>query len=577
MSAFLEKKSLLAKLRKENALPFIDFAFSDFLLKTYSASLELEPLLLHLSQAVRAGHLCIKVTEKDVFPKPENIWEIQENISLSTSEWQELETLIRLGAKIESKALIHSLQDGETFTAPLCRFGSLFYLQKYWMYESICLEKFAHLSQAKPNLQLNSSVIQTSIQQLLSENNLLPEQAQAIAQLDKQSLTLISGGPGTGKTYTAGLLVKVFWNSLSKEQKGKCRIALAAPTGKAAANLQQSLAKAVADLKDFCPIAATTLHTLLGLKSGEHTQISLISADLLIIDECSMIDIRLMSLLLQALKSGSRVIMLGDPFQLPPIGAGSFFADRVSMGQPPQVIELKKCLRSELADIIDLAKEVKSGASQAALHLLNSESLSFHPLPKDQTPTNLQQMLWEKAWPYLAKGSELSSIDPIQQFRILSPLRQGTLGVDKLNAFFYKEFVKKSRNQERLAIPILIVNNDAKKGLFNGDVGLLFKHQPFDAEGRVQAEDYAIISGKKLPALLLPRYEYAFCLSVHKSQGSEFDHVLLLLPDGSEHFGREMVYTGITRARKCLEIWSTPAIWEETIKQKSDRLSRIHQ
>lgn len=319
---------MLSRLRKENALPFVDFALADYLLKEHPAHNDIASLLIHLSQATRAGHLCIKVDDHEVLPKLEEVWAIQENITLSPKEWEELEKLIQASAKNLPSTLISIVEADENFpNTPLCRFGNLFYFQRYWIYESNCLQKFHHLLKEKPLLELNYSIVQLSLDQL----SLLPEQAQAIQQLERQALTIISGGPGTGKTYTAGLLVKIFWKGISPSQRENCKIALAAPTGKAAANLQKSLANAVADLQDFPPIQATTLHALLNLNSKIQKQPVLISADLLVIDECSMIDIRLMSLLLQALKPGARLIMLGDPFQLPPIEVGAFFSDMVQL------------------------------------------------------------------------------------------------------------------------------------------------------------------------------------------------------------------------------------------------------
>jgi exodeoxyribonuclease V alpha subunit len=118
----------------------------------------------------------------------------------------------------------------------------------------------------------------------------------------------------------------------------------------------------------------------------------------------------------------------------------------------------------------------------------------------------------------------------------------------------------------------MITTNSIKQNLYNGDMGLLIKKSKGLAP---QEGDVAIFEDRKIPALILPNFEYAFCLSVHKSQGSEFDHVLLLMPEGSERFGREMVYTAVTRARKTFNLWSTKELFHKTSKQQSKRLSRI--
>lgn len=571
MKLSLENNLLLQKIQK--VIPFVDLALAEHLIKNYHASEDALPFLVHLSQATRAGHLCIKVDELEVLPKPEKVWEIAEQQLISEEEWKHLETLIFKSAQNLSSSLLTTILSQEEIpSTPISRFGNLFYFQKYWLYERDCLIKFYQMQNESPSLSLNSSQVQSSLDELLSEGNLLPEQAYAIKQFEHQALTLISGGPGTGKTYTAGLLIKVFWNSISNEQRTKCRIALAAPTGKAAATLQKSLQKAIGNLPDFRPITASTLHHLLSIKPNFSAQNPLIGADLVIVDECSMIDIRMMSILLKALKPGSRLILLGDPNQLPPIGAGAFFADMLKYSK--HSTHLTQCLRTDLAEIVHVSEEIKNGRCQAALQVLKtSKNLEFYSLPEDQNPDKFRHQLWEKACPYLFNSLKAESLENFNRFRILSPLRKGPWGVDQLNHFFYREVLKQCRNQEQILIPIMIKANAPKLELYNGDVGLLVRKKTLETES-LQVGDYALFGGKKIPALLLPKFEYSYCMSVHKSQGCEFDHVILLLPEGSERFGRELVYTGVTRAQFSLEIWSQPLIFEKILNHSSFRLSQ---
>ncbi len=571
----VKKNLLLQKLRKIQALPFVDFALSDHLLKDLGGSHDLEPLILHLSQAMRNGHLCIIVNSKTVFPKPKDIWEIDEHYEMTHDEWLELEQLISASVKCIPPNLISVLTSAELNhipMTPLCRMGDLYYFQKYWVNESTCLAHFFALSTKKPTLKLNKEEIQSFIDQ---NPSLMPEQALAITHFQNQCLTLITGGPGTGKTYTAGLLIKAFWCGLTNSQRDNCRIVLGAPTGKATTNLQKSLEKAVADIQDFPRITAATIHRLLGPPAT--VQEAFIPADLLVLDECSMIDISLMARLLKALKPGARLIMLGDPFQLPPVGVGSFFSDMNHLSDSTSRVELKKCLRTDLKEIVNLAREIKKGESQAALHLLNTcrDVLQFCPMLKETTPLQIQRQLWDKAWPHLSMTLSAAHISVASSpFCLLSSLRKGPLGVEQLNAFFYKEMQKKAKGHQLLAVPIIITTNDSKRELFNGDIGFLYRQGPFDEDKQIQIGDYAIFSGRKIPALLLPRYEYAYCVSIHKSQGSEFDHVLVILPEGSANFGRELIYTAVTRARKQLEIWSTPELFEKVLQRSSARLSR---
>jgi exodeoxyribonuclease V alpha subunit len=162
-------------------------------------------------------------------------------------------------------------------------------------------------------------------------------------------------------------------------------------------------------------------------------------------------------------------------------------------------------------------------------------------------------------------------MDAFNRFRILSPLRKGPHGVEAINELFLK---KPSH-----AAPIILTKNDRGLELFNGETGVLIRKDL--SKPHFQEGDYAIFPGdrpdaiKRVPAVLLPPFEYAYCLSVHKSQGSEFDHVLLMLLEGSENFGNQVLYTGVTRAKRKLEIWCSLATLKKTLSHKSQRLSGI--
>lgn len=572
--------NVLEKIKQQCSQTYLDFALSHHLLKSGSLA---EPaataLICHLSQALKAGHLCVKVNHMEVFPLPEHIWDIDDDV-MSEENWKELKELIQSGTIHIPRNLISSVSSESLpndLNTPLCRCNDLYYFQKYWIQESSCLNSFKRLCEQTPHLQLDPSHLQIQLQNIYDKGLLLDEQAQAIAQLGNNSVIIISGGPGTGKTYTAGLLIQTFCNSLSIDQRLRCKISLAAPTGKAAANLQTSLSKSMTSITGFNLQPAQTLHALLGLKTQGNKTTPKLIADLLIIDECSMIDIHMMSSLLKALKPGARLILLGDPYQLPPVEAGSFFSDMTHLVANSHQVELKKCLRTDLLEIVELANDIKNGDCKAALRRikLSDGALHLEPIPNNQRTQETLKKLKERVWPYFE-----DLLNPHEQslnfnrFRILSPLRKGSLGIHQLNAFLYQESIKNFQKQPThlLAIPIMITANSAKRELYNGDVGYLFKQSPDEG---LQVGDYALFGNKKIPALLLPRYEYAYCLSVHKSQGSEFDEVLFLIPEGAERFGRELIYTGVTRARKKIEIWTDEAIFETILSNTSSRLSIV--
>lgn len=351
---------------------------------------------------------------------------------------------------------------------------------------------------------------------------LLAEQKKAAEHVCLHPLTLITGGPGTGKTTTCAHLVQTLKNSAPG-----LKIEIGAPTGKAAVHLERSLG--IEGLK------GKTLHTLL---SGALP----LKADLIMVDESSMIDASLMARLLGAVKTGARLVMLGDPDQLPPVGAGALFSDFVQGGS--HVAALTQCMRCDLQEIVWFASAVKRGAIEEALAC----PISRKPLP---APKELVAQV-------CCSGAAL-----------LSPIRKGPYGVDSLNTLFLEHYLQRWDKGSSFCAPIMIAANNKKLELANGEVGLLYRKKGMEPS----LGDMAVFGQREIPAALLPRFEYAWCLSVHKSQGSEFENVVLLLPEGSQGFGRKVLYTGATRARKSLEIWGDEKELRETIAQDGNRVS----
>ncbi len=307
-----------------------------------------------------------------------------------------------------------------------------------------------------------------------------PEQLAAVRTSFKHPLSLISGGPGTGKSFTAAKLIAAFVGT----------VAVAAPTGKATANLRHI---------EGCTVK--TLHALLSKKRQ-------LPYDLVVVDEGSMIDAELMTTLFEQIHDEARLVILGDCDQLPPIETGHFFADLTKMAPCSY---LKKCHRAELQSIVEMAAAVRRG-----------EMIPFEPL--EQLPEKPENVT------------------------LLTPLRKGPFGVERLNQTYHQI--------NRGPTPIMITEN--ARGFVNGETGLLF------ADGTTSF-------GVK--QMMLPRYEHAYALSVHKSQGSEYDRVWLLLPAGSERFGREMLYTAITRAKRELRIFAKREVLQHCLANQVTRLS----
>ncbi len=454
----------------------------------------------------------------------------------------------------------------------------VFYLQKNW----VCEEQIAF--QISRLLDTNLAPISLP----LSLDNLNSEQRAAIQNAAEHPLTLLFGGPGTGKTYTAAQLIQAF---LSQDVERKMRIVVAAPTGKAVAQLDAYLRRMLIDENR---IRSGTCHALLGLKKDNafEKEPTVLFADVILVDECSMIDAPLFSRLLASVLEGTRLILIGDPDQLPSVEAGSIFADLVSAAQERAIIpfaELKKSLRSERSEILCFAEYVRSGQSDKAKEMLSSGAVQHADLDlKDSCPGNVHLHLWrifKKRFPsfFSFEPSAADLMNDIELFRLLSCMRQGPFGVDAINRFFAEQFLEEAIGQRWWAIPILIVRNDYGLQLYNGDAGVLIRRVASSLSlGGMTQEDYALFPDRahkdgfrKIPALALPSFEWGYCLSVHKSQGSEYDEVFVLIPEGSDVFGREILYTAATRARRAITCAGALDTIEKVIQNSARKISGL--
>lgn len=580
-------------------LPHLDFFIAEKVWKQHPhLSEEAAAFLCHLTMAAKQGHLCVKVEENLIYPSPEHLWGQEAIETTSQDIFQKLTHMIIQGANEIPEALLTNTSSTilkQKPPTPLCRFKNLFYLQKYWIYESHFIFHLQRILKTPPSILFPDDIIQDKVWALLVQGILQPEQADAILNASANSLSLITGGPGTGKSFTAGQLVKTYWEALPIEHRQKYEIALAAPTGKAAANLQRSLNAIVSHIPDFKPLSAKTLHSLLNFSNNRSSLDSptLLSADLILIDESSMIDIQLMASLFESVKEGARLILLGDRFQLPSVEAGGIFSDLIhyteeSKGTGIAFTELRKCMRTDLESILTFAKAVNEGNAEKALSSLQSPKSSREGVFRIHTDDikEKRRNLIEYIDQAYFKGEPYSD-DPqammlaFNSTRVLSPLRKGPHGIDGWNELLHTHFKKKAVGRKSFIVPIIITSNDYQQDLYNGETGILVKH-PLQ-HGVACEKDYAIfpsrsgVGERHVPSVLLPKYEYAYCLSVHKSQGSEFDHVILLLPEGADSFGREILYTAATRAKKRLEVWGPDHIIEKVIQKKPLRLSGLHQ
>ncbi len=435
-------------------------------------------------------------------------------------------------------------QEKEHLKGPFIHSYGYTSFEKYALLESGIAKEFARL--------LKRTIPKGEVP-LLPES-LTTEQKHAVELGLTSPLLFLSGGPGTGKTYTIAQLVSAYLQA-----KPTAHIVVAAPTGKAAAHLQAGIEKTIPQKAD---ISSGTLHAVLGIQKAHDAYVKdlYLGAQLIIIDECSMIDTAMWYALLRAIPENSTLVFVGDTNQLPPVETGSIFAhlsEFMVQIAPHMCAHLSRCLRSESEEIISLSEAIQRGESVQACALLDSgvnvgftDSVSFPPFPKDQDPEKL------------LKHSE--------KYKILSALKEGTLSVTQLNRRFAFEHSK----GEVFPQPIIITQSSPSQGLFNGENGVAIRYR------NAPEKDVAYFRGsdatlRKIPLSLLPRYELAYALSIHKSQGSEYDSVTVILQDGAAVFGKELLYTGITRAKKTVRIFAKKEVLCSCIQKYEKRLSTL--
>ena len=513
-----------------------------------------------LSRNIRNGHICLNLAAD---PAPLNAGEFQ---------WPDLR---QWDAGLEQNRAIGGPQDGRPLVVDA---DHRCYLRRYWEYEELLaagiLKRCPLKDQRDPNDE-NGDMQEAAIQAALT-----------------QRFLVISGGPGTGKTTT---VLKILKRLVGAPGGEKLRIALTAPTGKAAARLQETLGR-----NDGGPMAgddsilsslqpACTLHRLLGSRRGsiyfQHNAGNPLPFDVVVVDEASMVPLTMMAKLFDALSKNARVILLGDRDQLSSVEPGSVLGDIAEasnqIGSPLQghVIQLERNYRfGNESGIFALCNAVRNGDSNRALLILSEamegkrSDLAAGPTPAvDELVARLRAPVLAGFSAYLEAVSSGKSDAPQEAlrlfggFRVLSALRVGPYGVENLNRVI--ESILRSAGRISGAshgpswtgssypgMPVLITANDYALRLFNGDIGILM---PDPDTGSLLAW-FAGDDGKlrAIAPARLPTHEPAFAMTVHKSQGSEFGNVLFVLPDKpGAVLTRELVYTGLTRARHRVELW----------------------
>lgn len=495
------------------------------------------------------------------------------------------------------------------------------YLHKLWTYE----EELAYqllLRGSKQVRDINSSLLKDGLSRLFSSDGSVGVDWQQIAAAlaVKHKLSVISGGPGTGKTSTVVRILALLLEQAAG-QDHNLHIALAAPTGKAAARLKDSILEAKEDLPVSEQVVAAipdqtmTLHQLLGARrntaSLKYNKDNPLPYDLIIVDEASMIDQALMSKLLEALLSDTRLILLGDKDQLASVEAGSVLGDICSI-ETNRLTEDTAGWLSDLAlevpeaavngearsfsdnitlltksyrfgpesGIARVASQVNSGASEKALDILNDPDYKDVGLLDLSTKEQLRELLQSRLKDYfgsIQNGRDAQqALDAFNSFRVLSAHRRGPLGVEHLNSLVEQLLQEQGYipkyQQWYPGRPVIISENDHTQKLYNGDTGICLP----DEQGELKVYFEHEQTLRAISPARLPSHNTAYALTVHKSQGSEFEEVFLMLPQkSSKVLSRELIYTAITRARTNISIVGRKAILSEAIQTPLVRSSGL--
>jgi exodeoxyribonuclease V alpha subunit len=504
------------------------------------------------------------------------------------------------------------------------------YLYRYWQYEQQLAADLRRRTTAAP-LTVDVGRLRDRLAHLFPPRHASDcdwqKIAAAVAAL--KPFCVITGGPGTGKTSTVARILALLVELAGVQ---KPRIGLAAPTGKAAARLQEAVRTAKRQLpvapgiRDALPDEACTLHRLLGARPDtttfRHHRDNPLPLDVLVIDEVSMVDLSLMAKLVQALPEHTRLLLLGDRDQLASVEAGAVLGD--VCGAAPALSEAWRVDLERLTDeripsspthpsplgdavvllqhsyrfgpqsaLGQLAQAVQRGDATTAMHLLQAARCADLVWISAQAPaechTRLADGIRAGFRPYLehvkehmkARATPAEVFAAFDHFRVLCAHRSGPLGTVSLNrhteALLQAAQLIEARHTWYPGRPVMITRNDYHLRLFNGDVGITLPAP--EADGRLRVYFPTAEGGmRSWPPFRLPEHETVFAMTVHKSQGSEFEDVLLVL--GDEHspvMTRELLYTGITRARARMTICGAEEAFKAAVGRRCQRSSGLRE
>ncbi|MCG2635136.1 MAG: exodeoxyribonuclease V subunit alpha [Gammaproteobacteria bacterium] len=462
------------------------------------------------------------------------------------------------------------------------------HLRRYWVAQIRLVEGLLRrCEEAAPTGVTNPEVD--------SRGSLTPEQAEAVRSALSQRLTLVTGGPGTGKTTTAGYIVRGF-QAVGGSGRPQ-RILLTAPTGQAAARLERVLSATDSGAnggseESQIRVKALTLHRLLGAsRSGHdfrHGRDNPVVADLVIVDEASMIDVVLMARLVEALPADCRLVLMGDAAQLSSVGAGSVFGD-LCQSEPGSRLgrQVHRLTASHRFDsrggLSSLAGDILDGQPEPLITRLSGRrypGVEWVNRPAKADQERIVELALQGYQRYIDAAASLQSVERLHklllQFRLIGAIRRGPVGIDWLNGAIeqrIREAVGGGYWYHGQAV--IVQQNDYRLGLFNGDIGIVEASSA--PGGGFEVWFAGATSGElRVPVEQLPKQAPAWAVTVHGAQGSEFESVALVVPDDPpKALSRALFYTGVTRARSSFTLYGSEQAIRTACGQLAGRNSSI--
>ena len=587
---------------------------------------ESEPVRLGAALAVRGPRLGQVFVDLATIRDTASV-EADRPVDLSALPWPAVQAWID---QLAASQLVAVGEDDERADRPLRLLGTQLYLDRYWREERRVAADLQELSSGEP-ANVDIDLLAEGLGRLFTRDSDRRQRMAAAAAVLRR-FAVVAGGPGTGKTTTVARIVALGAEQAAASGLRPPLLALAAPTGKAAARLQEAVHQEAAELPVSPEIKAllgglraSTLHRLLGWRPESHSRFAhdrenRLPHDVVIVDESSMVSLSLMARLVEAVRPDARLILVGDPAQLTSIEAGVVLGDIV--GPAGEQLRIGAAARASLAratgaevpaqapppgtrigdgivvldrvhryggGIARLAEAIRRGDGDASVGALSAPGEEVTWLPVDVEPAGAEAQLQIVRAQAVAAGRSVldaaragmagDALSRLGQFRLLCAHRRGPHGVSawnsRLQAWLADEVGDLDLDQrDYVGRPLLVTENDYELGLYNGDTGVIVRGSSEPASAVFERGGELL----RFSPLRLGAAETVYAMTVHKSQGSQFTTTAILLPGPSSRIlSRELLYTAVTRAREKVILVGTEAAIRAAVARPVARASGLRE